>query len=183
MIQRLVTGTWLLNTEILPVVQRRGGNHTANKRLQNRTEVHFQFSAGPRSHNAKTGYTTMSKAKGIKHSYDTKGCTWVCERDRERDRLWVHTGFTVWNTGLYSNIATIHRHMTVQQSSQCLCGQGVLGTCLKIHSQKASSVLRLSRQRAAGHLIAGKTQQCDVHMRLFPSAQEIFSVFSASRGG
>lgn len=120
MTHRLVTVTCLLHT------QERWKSH--RERLHNWTEVHFQCSTGPRSHNAKTGYTTMSKAKGLMHSHDTTGCVCVCVKDRERGRLWVHAGLTVWNTGLYCNIAAIHGRMTVKQSSLCLWGQGVRGT-------------------------------------------------------
>lgn len=55
------------------------------ERLHNRTQVHFQCSTGPRSHNAEAGYTTMSKAKGIKHSHDSTGCVCVCVWKTEKE--------------------------------------------------------------------------------------------------
>lgn len=72
MTQRLVT--WPLNAA-----------SGAQEGLHKRTEVHFQCSTGSRSHNAKTGYTTMSKAKGIKHSHDTTGCAYVRKTEKETD--------------------------------------------------------------------------------------------------
>lgn len=79
MTQRLVT--WPLNTA--SGAQERWKSHT--ERLHKRTEVHFQCSTGPRRHNAKTGYTTMSKAKGIKHAHDTTGCVYVRNTEKETD--------------------------------------------------------------------------------------------------
>lgn len=71
-VQRLVTVTWLLNTNIL-------SSHGAERRWKPHTEPldnhqrPLSARRGPRSHDAKTGYTTMSKAKDIKHPHDLTG--------------------------------------------------------------------------------------------------------------
>lgn len=71
-VQRLVTVTWLLNTNILSShgVERRWKPHT--EPLHNHQRP-LSARRGPRSHDAKTGYTTMSKAKDIKHPHDLTG--------------------------------------------------------------------------------------------------------------
>lgn len=84
--QRPVTVTWLPSTEIPPVVQRRGGKPRESDCITGLKSA-FNARLGPRSHNAKTGYTTMSKAKGIKPSHDTTGCVYVRKTEGERDRL------------------------------------------------------------------------------------------------
>lgn len=82
MIQRLMTVTWLLNTEVPAGVQRR--ELEVIQRGDYITGLKSTFSARlGQEADAKTGYTTMSKAKGIKHSHDPTG--FMCERSAEKE--------------------------------------------------------------------------------------------------
>ncbi len=178
-----MTVTCQPRTEIPPVVQRRGGNHTES-----------DYVTGLKSTlNAWLGQEATMQRQVIQQCPRPRVqsthmtpcvcvcvCVCACARKTEKETDCELTLRSQCETPVCT--VTLLFMDVWLFNNKALCGQCVLGTYLKMNAQKGSLAQWLYLLlKATGHIMREKTQQCDVRVRLFPSPLIIQSQCSTSQ--